>query len=584
MSGRSGVAFLLETIRPYRRIVFGVIFLTFLGSGFDAISVGMMLPLLSSLQNRQSAVALPGIFQGIVRLLQTRPANQQVFLALGIIVLAVLFKNAFIALSIRTGHWLSARLLADLRAKAVRLLMHVGLGFHHQSRPGDLIDKTIVNTYFVEFWLRTFIEFAANSVTLVVLVFMLFVLSWQLAVLATALATVLLLFFVAYSRHLFGLGEKVADYDKDLLTTLHESLAGIQLIKASSREGQQIEKLDGAIEAVRWATFRCNYRIFAMHPLVDIGATLAFVFLFLAAMPMYYMDSKLMLTQLFPFLFVLLRCVPLAKLLQGQKASLVARWPYVAFVEELLRRDDKPFIVDGEKPFAGLERGIELRGVSFCYQGRERPALTNISFSIPAGKITAIIGESGSGKSSLANLLLRFYDPQQGDVLVDGQPLSALRLETYHRHIGIVTQDTFLFNNTIRFNIAYSEGAELSEDRIKEAAKRAGAHDFIMDLPQGYDTLIGESGVQLSGGQRQRLAIARAILRDPEILIFDEATSSLDVENESHILQSVEELSQNRTLIIITHRLSTIKNADQVIVMQNGQVSETRYKSPVPYA
>jgi ABC-type multidrug transport system fused ATPase/permease subunit len=248
--------------------------------------------------------------------------------------------------------------------------------------------------------------------------------------------------------------------------------------------------------------------------------------------------------------------------------------PYVDYVYELLRVDDKPFIADGRQIFSGLQREIEFRGVTFVYHGAPKIVLRGVSFSIPAGKTTAIIGESGAGKSTIANLLLRFYDPQHGAILLDGEPLPDFKLESYHRKIGVVSQDTFLFSNTVKFNIAFSAIATPADEQIIAAAKKAGAHEFIMELPNGYDTFVGDRGVKLSGGQRQRISIARAILRDPEILILDEATSALDAKTERRIHQAILELSQGRTVIIIAHRLSTIKNADQIIVLKNGQVAE----------
>ena len=185
-----------------------------------------------------------------------------------------------------------------------------------------------------------------------------------------------------------------------------------------------------------------------------------------------------------------------------------------------------------------------------------------------------LFGESGAGKSTIANLLLRLYDPQQGAILLDGEPLPSFHLASYHRRIGVVSQETFLFNETVKFNIAFSAEGTPSDEQVIAAAQKAGAHEFIIELPDGYNTFVGDRGVKLSGGQRQRLAIARAILCGPQILILDEATSALDTHTEHRIHEAIVELSQGRTVIIIAHRLSTIKNADQIIVLKHGQVVE----------
>jgi ABC-type multidrug transport system fused ATPase/permease subunit len=289
-----------------------------------------------------------------------------------------------------------------------------------------------------------------------------------------------------------------------------------------------------------------------------------------------------MLTRTLPFTFVLLRMVPLLKILNGQKAIIFSRWPYLRSVADLLGADVRPTIDDGDFRFRGLTREIRLSGVSFSYRSRRKPALSSVNLVIPAGKMTAIIGESGSGKSTLVNLILRLYDPQAGTISIDGRPLTSLHLESYHRRIGSVGQDTYLFHQTVRYNIAYGAVGALSDEAVMAAAKKACAHDFIIELPEGYNTMIGERGVQLSGGQRQRLALARAIVIDPEILILDEATSALDSETEQAIQRALTEFGPGRTVIVIAHRPSTIRDADQVVVLKNSKVVEVRPGKPVP--
>jgi subfamily B ATP-binding cassette protein MsbA len=231
-----------------------------------------------------------------------------------------------------------------------------------------------------------------------------------------------------------------------------------------------------------------------------------------------------------------------------------------------------------EKPnaseLAPLSREIELRDVSFGYANETRSVLRDVNLRIPAGKMVALVGESGGGKSTLTKLLPRFHDPVAGAVLWDGTDLRDARLSSLRKQIALVTQETVLFNDTVRHNISYGR-LDASDAEIEEAARVAFAHDFIMELPNGYETIVGERGIFLSGGQRQRLAIARAVLADAPVLILDEATSALDAESERLVQRALSNLIQDRTTIVIAHRLSTVRRADTIVVMEKGRIAET---------
>ncbi|HEY9749326.1 MAG TPA: ATP-binding cassette domain-containing protein, partial [Allocoleopsis sp.] len=242
-------------------------------------------------------------------------------------------------------------------------------------------------------------------------------------------------------------------------------------------------------------------------------------------------------------------------------------------VMSLLDRSDKPYIRSGKTPFTGLRQAIAFRAVDFRYGAGEKTALQNISICIPKGKTTAIVGPSGAGKSTLISLICRFYDPTSGEIEIDGHPLPQLNLADWRDRIAVVSQSVHIFSATVYENIAYGRPAA-TEAEVIAAAKQANAHEFITQLPQGYQTQVGDQGVRLSGGQRQRLALARAMIRNPEILILDEATNALDSISEHLIQEAIHRLSQRCTLIVIAHRLSTIEQADQIIVIEEGQVTE----------
>jgi len=574
------LGFLWAIVRRRRALLCVIAALSVLASAFDGISIGMLVPLLGDLQLVQTSQVMPALFGWPAALVASVAQEWRVHALLGLVVAAVAIKNVLFFLSIRSGLRFSSRLAAEVRRAAARRILRAGLELHDRSKPGDLMNRVGRDIDNLEVLIRMGVEFVVNALTLAALAGVLFALSWRLAVLALGLGIASVLCGLAYARRMTRLGEDDVAAGTAMTVAMHESLGAIRLIKSFSTEGRHVRELHRSIASASEASFRRTIWGFAIHPITDVAATIALAALFLASLWLNGGDTRLMLAQTLPFMFVLLRIVPLLKILNGQKADVFSRWPYLRLVAGLLCGDDERAIEDGDEPFRGLAREIRLDGVTFAYRGRPKPALSAIDLVIPAGRTTAIIGESGSGKSTLANLLLRLYDPQQGSITIDGQPLKSLRLESYHRRLGSVGQDTFLFHQSVRFNIAYAAASPPSDERVIAAAKRARAHDFIMELPNGYDTTIGDRGVCLSGGQRQRLALARAIVIDPGILILDEATSALDAETERAIQEALREFGQGRTVIVIAHRASTIQDADQIVVLKNGRVVEVRHARP----
>ena len=273
------------------------------------------------------------------------------------------------------------------------------------------------------------------------------------------------------------------------------------------------------------------------------------------------------------FAFILYRILPRVTKINYGIGQIANDWPFLVRMAELL--DDEDFIPELRpgRPVARLTTGVRLKNLTLRYPNSEENALEDVSFSIPAGGMVALVGASGSGKSSLVNLLLGFYEPTAGSILIDGVDLRDLELSSWRRQLGVVDQDTVIFSNSIAQNIRFG-APEASDADVIVAAQVANAHEFIVRLPQGYDTEVGERGVRLSGGQRQRIAIARAVIHNPDLLIFDEATSALDSRSERLIQASLEQLRQDRTIVIIAHRLSTVVNADHIIVLDRGHIIE----------
>lgn len=273
------------------------------------------------------------------------------------------------------------------------------------------------------------------------------------------------------------------------------------------------------------------------------------------------------------FLTLLYRLQAPARELMEGRVTIEGMAAGVADVDTLIEATRVPFLKDGTREVGPLKRGISLENVSFTYEPGQTPVLRDVSLFIPAGQTTAIVGASGAGKSTMLALLCRFHDPVAGQILVDGIPMDGLRLASWRARVALMTQDVQLFHDTVAANVAYgSRDAEMA--KIEAAARLAHADSFISDLPDRYDTLVGDRGLRLSGGQRQRLALARTILRGSDILLLDEATNALDVELEQAFQQTLSTYSQGRTVIVIAHRLSTVMRADQVVVLQDGQVIE----------
>lgn len=566
--------FILNHIRPYNKYIALLIILFFIASAFDGISIGLLVPLLASIQQVQNYSELPVILRSIVNIFAEYPIEKQIILSLVFVVFSVLIKNLFLAISRYISYWLTARLIANLRSQLINTLMIVGIGFYSNVKSGDLVEKVIFNTIMTEEIIRNALELIDYFASFTILLMLLIIFSWKLTIVTMILAVIIALGVSIYIKRLELYGKKFLDNSRELTATLQENIAGIEVIKSFTKEHSQTEKLKSKIENHAKSHLSIVFGNYMVHVITEALGVVAIAILFLAAIKTSDMDYKIVLTQLLPFIYILARMLPLIKLINQARGIIASRWPGFNAVYDLIRLDNKPLIKDGDKTFAGIEENIQFSSVGFSYNNDKTLALSNVSFDIPKGKTTAIVGKSGAGKSTIINLLLRLYDPQEGKILIDGEDLTDFHTESYRRNIGIVSQDAFIFNDTVKNNIAFGALEEADDKIIIEAAKRAGAHEFIDELPEGYDTILGERGVKLSGGQKQRISIARAILKNPEILILDEATSSLDTRTEQLIHQAITELSHNRTVVIIAHRLSTIKNAEQIIVLKNGTVSE----------
>ena len=566
--------FIFGLLRPYRGLIALLVLLFLVASVFDGISIGMLVPLLGSIQQVQNYGELPQILQTLINAFAKFPVEKQILYSLLFIVFAVILKNIFLAISHYLSYWLAVRITVNIRSQIINTLMTVSIGYYSNVKTGDLVEKVGYNTILTEEMIQNATKLLDYFASFLVLVILLVIFSLKLTIVTIALAAIIALALSFHIKKLSQIGHKHVESSREFTSTLHESISGIEVIKSFTKETVQTEKLEGKIE--KTAKYRLQYMFseYMVHVLTEALGVIAIGVLFLIAITSSKTDYRLMLTQLLPFIYILARMLPLIKLINHARGAIAARWPAFMAVYDLMGLQNKPIIKDGIIPYTGLKNAIEFKTATFSYTEDNKQALRDVSFNIPKGKTTALVGKSGAGKSTVINLLLRFYDTQDGSVLIDGKPIGNFLIESYRKNIGIVSQDTFIFNDTVKNNIAFGALEAPGEEKIIEAARMAGADEFIKELPGGYDSILGERGVRLSGGQRQRISIARAILKDPEILVLDEATSSLDTRTEQLIHKAITELSRNRTVVIIAHRLTTIKNADQIIVLKEGRVSE----------
>ncbi|MGH3092879.1 MAG: ABC transporter ATP-binding protein, partial [Gaiellaceae bacterium] len=459
----------------------------------------------------------------------------------------------------------------DMRNALYTHLLRLSWGFYDRHQTGQLMSRATVDLQGVRFFLGYgLIFFGQHILTIVAVTAILFVYDWELALIALAITPVLVAVAYFYSRASHPILKDVQQRLGDMTTVAEESIVGVNVVKAFAQESREEAKFEGRSEAVFDQSLRATRQRAFYVPVLSFLPLLTQAAVLLAGGHR-VVNGNLSLGAFIAFnVYVLMLVMPLRMLGmwigQAQRAA--------ASGERIFEILDEPEEVADSPDATPLPPGdgrLRFEDVTFGYDA-ERPVLREIDLEIEPGTTVALIGHTGSGKTTLTALVPRFYDVQQGRVLLDLADVRNVRLADLRRAIGIVSQDPFLFSATVRENIAFgAPGA--SEEEIVRAARMAQADEFIRELPEGYDTVIGERGITLSGGQRQRLAIARAILVDPRVLVLDDATASVDATTEARIRLGLREAMRGRTTLIVAHRLSTISLADEIVVLDHGRVS-----------
>lgn len=583
----------LSLVRPYWRNMILAVALMVLCAVVGVFSVGMVLPFLSMIFSggrislaespsaanavghtpKSLATAQDAVIQTILGPFQSDSAMTTLSRICICILAVYLLKGVLTYLLAITCASIEQRVIRDVRNRLYTHLHNLSLSFFHQSRTGGLISRITNDVALLRMTISAgFLEFMRDLTVVLFYAAVVLVISWKLALVAFVIIPPITYSVSRIGRRLRRYTTKAQEKMADITGVLQETISGIRVVKAFGMERFETAKFYRHTGDF-YRFFLKQQRAASLAPPMTefLGACGLLVVLWYGCKQV--LVGNLLSPALFlTFLFFMASMLHPAKNLTYANAriqeGLAAAQRIFAVLDTLPEIADAPEAIE----IQGINEGIEFKQVSFGY-GDADYVLRDINFKVKKGQVLALVGPSGAGKSTLVDLIPRFYDPTDGAVAIDGVDLRRISTRSLRGLMGIVTQEVILFNDTVRNNIAYG-AEEMSFDRVVEAARAANAHQFIENLPHGYDTLIGDRGVRLSGGERQRIAIARAILKDPQILIFDEATSSLDSEAERLVQDAIQRLMSNRTAFVIAHRLSTVTSADMILVIEDGRIVE----------
>ena len=461
----------------------------------------------------------------------------------------------------------------DIRNELFESIANLSLDYFNKSRVGTLISRLTNDVEIVNVAIAaTFLNLIKDPLLLFLYLFIALVISWKLTIISllVSLSTVFILNRIGklLKEQSIWSQEKMAG----IISTIQETIAGMRVVKAFATEEYETDKFKRKSSDYHGTMSKVMVFRKLSSPISEMLGILAITIVLWFGGKQVIIEGSIKPNEFIVYLFALFSMMQPLKAIGGHYTRIQEGLAAGERIFEVM--DTVPMVANMENaiPVYELQESIEFKDVSFDYG--EGVILKNINLTLKAGEVVALVGPSGSGKSTLASLIPRFYDPPKGEILFDGKNLKELDLKSLRRLTGYVTQEVILFNNTIRSNIAYGK-PDVGDEEIIKSAKMANAHDFISEFPNGYDTEIGDRGTRLSGGQQQRISIARAILNNPPILIFDEATSSLDADSEKKVQEAIEQLMKNRTVLVIAHRLSTIQNADKIIVLDNGEIVES---------
>src|SRR5262245_52340431 len=538
---------------------------------FEGVGVGLLVPLLSLLLGGENATPMRPL-QWLERQLPGHSPAFYVAVVCSAIVAAIAAKNVAAYISQVLAADLKKRISVTLREALFRRLHTADLDLFDRSPGGEIANVFLVETYRVALSIDVLVStLQRGSIGLFYLAALCYI-SWPLTLLVVALAGVIGSALAFVYRRITSAGVELTDLNHRIAALLTQPFAGVRIVRATNSQARVIDEFNAISVAQARAEERSTHASSLLFPLTETLAVIGAMLIVCCAYVFFVKPGYMLSSYLLAYGFMLLRLLPLLNQLYGLQGHLLYLAGGVREVQVWLDTPVYPSHPFGARPYAPLRSAIHFERISYTYPNGA-VAVRDVDFTVPVGQTVAIVGSSGSGKSTLAAILLRFRSPTAGRVTVDGIDYWEYSPESWHRATALVEQDAFLFHGTLRENIAYGF-AGATPEAVQRAIEVANLSDVIASLPQGLDTLVGERGAMVSGGQRQRIAIARAIIRDPSILILDEATSHLDSVSEQLVQNALMNASRGRTTIVIAHRLSTIREADKLIVLEQGRLVE----------
>ena len=572
---------ILKYIKPYRVLVILSLLSSIIFVAMNSLSVWMIGSLISTILNPADTIPIPNpdTINGTLKkftqyLIGTGTKTEQLKTLCLLMIVIFMIKNIFLYISRVAMSFTQNRLIADIRNELFEHMQKLSISFYDKNKTSEMTSILINDVDRMRNALtQSLHSLIIEPFNIILFAFLLFIISPKMTLLSIVLIPTSGFCIIKIGSSLRRRATRTSIQIAELINTLQESLSGIRIIKAFTMEKYEINKFMKENLKYFNLLFKQDKLSNLVTPINDmVGVIIAVVLLWFGGAEVFE-NNGLTPDDFMKFILLLFALMQPIKKLGSVNTQIQTG---LASSERVFSILDSPITVTNPKEpvdFSSFKNEIEFDEVSFKYELGDKLSLKDINVKIRKGEVIAIVGTSGAGKTTFIDLMPRFYDVSSGKITIDGINIKDITIKNLRKTMGVVTQNTILFNDSVYFNIAYGM-PEVKKEDVIEAAKAAHAHEFINSLPQKYDTLIGERGVLLSGGQKQRLSIARAILKNPEVLILDEATSSLDSESEVKVQKAIDKLIENRTVIIIAHRFSTIKNSDKILVFDNGQIIE----------